>query len=389
MQIQDLILFVAWTTWGRSMARRSPRFLEISTGLLLLLIGGCGGGSSSVPAPPPLPPPSPPQPDFSISFSQNSVGVQQGVTSPAVNLSVTPINGFAGAVQVTLGGLPAGVTSNPASPFTVNAAASMPVEFSAAANASTGTFAVVATGASGSLSHPANLSLSVQSGIVASLPRTTYVRTDATPAMDDPSGEPHHRRLVLDSAHQLLFVANRAMNRVEVFSSSNAARAGQISIPGASSTDLSADGSTAWIGSVTEMVAAVDTTSLQIKTRYELTGLQPLPNTLFDRPEELLALSSGKLMMRLRQSHSGEALLALWDPSSNALTNLTATEPQLFQSGLGAMARTGDHSKVLVAANDTSGEIAVYDANGNVVAGPHGLGTGAIPLVAEIGRAHV
>ena len=172
------------------------------------------------------------------------------------------------------------------------------------------------------------------------------------------------------------------MNRVEILSSASGARAGQVLIPGASSADLSADGSTVWIGAITEVVSAVETSSLQVKARYALAGLQPLPNTLFDRPEELLALSSGKLMMRLRQSQNGEALLALWDPSSNALTNLTATEPQLFQNGLGVMARTGDHTRVLVAANDSSGEIAIYDSNGGVVTGPHGLGTGTIPLVA-------
>ena len=179
-----------------------------------------------------------------------------------------------------------------------------------------------------------------------------------------------------------IFVANRAMNRVEVFSSTTAVRVAQVSVPGASSADLSTDGTTVWIGTVTEQVAAIDTTSLQVKARYEIAGLQPLPNTLFDRPEELLALSNGNPMMRLRQSQTGESLLALWDPTSNTLTNLTSTEPQLFQNGLGAMARTGDQTKVLVAASDASGQLAVYDGNGSALAGPHGLGIGTIPLVA-------
>jgi DNA-binding beta-propeller fold protein YncE len=200
--------------------------------------------------------------------------------------------------------------------------------------------------------------------------------------MDDPVGEPHHRHIAYDPAHQLVFVANRAMNRVDIFSTTTATSVGQVSIPGASSADLSLDGSTVWIGTVTEQVAAIDTASLQVKGRYEPAGLQPLPNTLFDRPEELLSLSNCKLMMRLRQSQTAEALLALWDPASNTLTNLTSTEPQLFQNGLGAMARTGDHTRLLIAASDSSGELAVYDANGNVLAGPHGIGIGTIPLVA-------
>jgi len=245
-----------------------------------------------------------------------------------------------------------------------------------------GNFTIMAEGASGSLSHPASLGLTIQTGIVANLPRTTFARTDSIPAMDDPPGEPHHRHIAYDPAHQLVFVANRAINRVEIFSATTATRVGQVSVPGASSADLSADGSTVWVGTVTEQAAAIDTTSLQIKGRYEITGLQPIPNTLFDRPEELLALSGGNLMMRLRRSQTGEALLALWTPSSNTLTNLTSTEPQLFQNGLGAMARTGDQTKILVAASDSTGELALYNASGNVLAGPHGLGIGTIPLVA-------
>ncbi|MGC2529349.1 MAG: IPT/TIG domain-containing protein [Candidatus Acidiferrum sp.] len=295
---------------------------------------------------------------------------------------MSALNGFTGTVQVTLSGLPPGVVSNPASPFGVAAGSSIPVLFSATANSATGNSTIVATGTSGSLSHPANLGLTIQTGVAANLPRTTYAETDSSPSFDDPSGEPHHRHIAYDPAHQLVFVANRAMNCVDIFSSTTATRVAEVSVPGASSADLSADGTTVWVGTVTEQVAAIDTTSLQVEARYEIAGLQPLPNTLFDRPEELLALSGGNLMMRLRQSQTGEALLALWAPSSNTLTNLTSTAPQLFQNGLGAMARTGDQSRVLVAANDASGEIAVYNAAGSVLTGPKGLGSGTIPLVA-------
>ena len=238
-------------------------------------------------------------------------------------LSVNPLNGFTGSVQVTLTGLPAGVISNPVSPFTVSAGSNTPVFSPPPQTPRQETPQLLLPAAAARFRHPANLALTIQTGIAANLPRTTYARTDSIPAADDPSGEPHHRHIAYDRAHQLVFVANRAMNRVEVFSSTTASRVAQVSVPGASSADLSADGTTVWIGTMTEQVAAIDTTSLQVKARYEIAGLQPLPNTLFDRPEELLALSNGNLMMRLRQSQTGEALLALGNPSSNTLTNLT------------------------------------------------------------------
>lgn len=355
-----------------------PRSYALGSLLALLLFAawGCGGGSAEIQPPPP------PPPDFSIAFGANAVTAEQGGTSGAVQLSVTPSNGFSGAVQVALTGLPSDVVSSPASPFSVTAGSPVSLLFSAATKAATGNFTVVATATSGSLSHLANLSLTVQAGIIATLPRTTFVRTDSIPALDSPSGEARHHHIAYDPAHQLVFVANRAMNRVEVFSTANLTRVAEVTVPGASSAELSADGSTVWVGTVTEQVAAIDTSSLQLTSRYEITGLLPIPATLFDRPEELVALSNGNLMMRLRQSESAESLLALWSPASNSLTNLTSTEPQLFQNGLGAIARTGDQTKVIVAANDSSGELAVYDAGGSVIAGPHGLGSGTIPLVA-------
>lgn len=336
---------------------------------------GCGGGSSSVVQPPP------PVPDFTLSLSSSSISVQQGAAS-SVSVSVTAINGFTGDVQVTLSALPAGVTSNPTSPFNVAAGGSSSVVFGAAANAQTGNFTISAQGVSGALSHSQSLALTIQSGVASALPRTTYVRTDATSAADSPFGEPHHRHIVYDPSHKQVFLANRAMNRVEVFSCTTQTRLAQIAIPAATSADISTDGATVWIGTALGEVIAIDSASLAIKNRYTVAGLTPIPNTIFNRPVEVLSLSSGKALVRLRQPISSQALLALWDPASNSLTNLTSAAPAVFQQGVGVMARSGDHLKVLVTANDSSGELVVFDSGGNVVAGPLTLGTGQIPRVA-------
>jgi hypothetical protein len=249
-------------------------------------------------------------------------------------------------------------------------------------NAAIGNFTITAQGTSGSLSHSATLALGVQAFIGPPLPRTAYVRTDAVFAFDDPSGQPRHRRIAYDSANKHLFVANRAMNRIEVFSTLDQTRVTQITVPAASSADISADGATIWVGTTTEQAVAIDIATLNVRARYSIQPLSPLPNSVFDRPEELLPTSSGKIMMRLRQSAAAQSLLAIWDPIANVLTNLTSAAPALFQSGLGAMARAGDHTKIVVAAADASGELAVFDANGSAVAGPRSLGAGTLPLVA-------
>src|SRR5713101_3830634 len=213
--------------WGRSMGRSRPCVPEMFLGTLLLACAGCGGGMASVQPPPPTPA------DFSVVLSTNSTTVMQGATSGAVNVSVNPSNGFSGTVQITLGGLPSGVTSNPASPFSVASGTSTAVVFGAAANAPTGNFTITAQATSGALSHTANLALAVQTSVAGALPRTTFIRTDSSPLLDDPPGEPRHRRITYDPSNKHLFVANRAMNRVEVFSTVDETRIGQISVPGA------------------------------------------------------------------------------------------------------------------------------------------------------------
>src|SRR5271168_4030696 len=359
---------------------RFPSRVQQSAIFLLLAAAccGCGGGASSGGFVQP-----PPTPDFVLAFSPATVSISQGASSSAVNVMVTAENGFSGSVQVTLSGIPAGVTSNPASPFTVAAGAQTPVIFGVAANTATGNIAISAQGTSGALSHSAPpLTLDIVAAIAPAVARTSYTRTDATAALDNPAGEFHHRHIVYDSAHQQVYVANRTMNRVEVFSSTSQIRTAQIAVPGVSSVDISADGATVWAGSVTERVFAIDTTALQVKASYTVPPLTPIPNTVFDLPEEVVALTGGNFLLRMRQAAAPEALLALWNPATNLPVNLTSAEPQLFQNGLGAMVRSGDGTHVLVAASDSSGEIALFDANGNVVAGPRGLGSGTIPQIA-------
>ena len=351
---------------------RLPGRVHIQEFLLLAAACvGCGGGPTITQPPPPVA-------DFSLTLSSNSVTVPQGGTSAAITAMVNPSNGFSGSVQVALSGVPTGVTVNPASPFPVAAGTGVSIVFGATASAATGNFTISAQGSSGSLSHSANLALTVQAAVAANLPRTSYARTDGTSVTDDPPGEPHHRHIAYDPARKQVFVVNRIMNRVDVFSTAGQTRMAQIAVPGASSADLSADGATVWVGTALNQIVAVDSLSLTVTNRYTVAGLTPILNVIFDRPVEVLALVNGNAMVRLRKPAQPEALLALWDPASNALKDLTAAAPAVFQKGVGPLARSGDHGKVLAATDDSSGEVALFDVSGLVVAGPLTLGTGSI-----------
>ena len=361
-----------------------PGLRHVPFAVLLLgtALEGCGGGYSSPVQPPP------PSPDFSLSLSATKVSVPQGGTAQPITVSATGSNGFSGTVQITLGGLPSGVVTDPVTPFLVAVGGNQPVVFGATSGVAPGAFDVQVQGASANLSHSASLQLAVEASgpPPPALPRTTYARTDSVPASDDPPGEPRRRRIVYDAVRKKVFVANRAMNRIEVFSSTDQSRVGQVAIPAPTSVDLSADGATLWVGSEVEQIAAVDPAALTVTARFPVDGvLIRIPNAplLFSIPVEVAALANGKLLVRLRRRDAAISILALWDPSANTWTDLTQRAPEVFPpEGAGVMARSGDHTRVVVAANDASGFVAVFDASGNVAVPPVTLGAGSIPLVA-------
>jgi hypothetical protein len=102
----------------------------------------------------------PPQPDFTLALSPASLSITSGATGQAVQVSATAVRGFTGTVSVALTGLPAGVTANP-STLSVIPGTPQTVTLTAGNTAQAGNSTVVFTGTSGSLSHAANLALTV------------------------------------------------------------------------------------------------------------------------------------------------------------------------------------------------------------------------------------
>jgi uncharacterized membrane protein len=91
------------------------------------------------------------------------LSIKQG-TSGSYTVTITRTGGFTGAVQLSVSGLPSGVTAvfspNPATGNTAT------LTVTAAATASTGSFALTITGTSGTLSHTASATLVVTQGCV-------------------------------------------------------------------------------------------------------------------------------------------------------------------------------------------------------------------------------
>src|ERR1035438_8932058 len=98
--------------------------------------------------------------DFSIATVPSTLTVTAG-GSTSFAVSIAGQNGFSDSVAVTLSGLPAGVTTSPASPFIVPAGGSQAVTLSIPATVAAGNFTLTASGTSAALTHSASLALTV------------------------------------------------------------------------------------------------------------------------------------------------------------------------------------------------------------------------------------
>lgn len=99
--------------------------------------------------------------DFSLSLSPAQISATLGTITPTFSISITAQNGFTGSATIALSGLPAGATSQPATPFTVAAGQSQAVTLSIPASSAVGFFTLQVAATSGSISHAGQIGLTV------------------------------------------------------------------------------------------------------------------------------------------------------------------------------------------------------------------------------------
>jgi hypothetical protein len=118
-------------------------------------------------------------PNYTISATPAILTVAPGGTGVST-IAATPLNGFNGNINLSLSGVPAGVTPS----FTpANAAWSITLNLAASASTAAGTYTVTITGTSGSLSNTATIKLTVTgtpSFTLAATPASVTVVLGAT-----------------------------------------------------------------------------------------------------------------------------------------------------------------------------------------------------------------
>jgi IPT/TIG domain len=211
------------------------------------LLSGCGGGGGGT-STPPL------RPDFSLGLNTSSLAIAPGATLQTM-VSITALNGFSSSATVQITGLPAGVTASTSS-LTVSASSPQMVSFSANSVDDPLTGTVVFTATSGSLTHTANLALQVT-------PRPFAGNFFMTLPGAETIGRP-----TLSAAYNAnlkeVFYSDANFNSVEVFSTVDGHKVGEVSIPAPAGLQFSPDFSKLYVGTITPSVYVVDPAALHV-----------------------------------------------------------------------------------------------------------------------------
>jgi IPT/TIG domain len=347
-----------------------PKHIRVVFALLQLALFacGCGGGNQQQSSPPPPPPPSP---DFTLAANPSALTVYQGYGTQ-VSVSATAVDGFNSQVSVQVSGLPAGVSATPAS-FTLSPGSPQNVVLSATNSASLGTATAVFTGTSGSLSHSAQVSVSVAQQSASALPtRTRYLRSDA---VTEYGYWLNTHWEVFHSPTLRFFVTDPFSNQVFVFDSTTETEIGRISVPGAYGIDETPDQSTLYVGTLIGDVYTIDPVKMQVTHRYLASQIGPYGYQALIA----LPLSNGTVALLGAAggipSVDGSSSFAVWSPSDNSITiygssygvgqlsGVPATTVCGPLENIGGFALTTDRSTVILGSIDSDSTLCEVNAS--------------------------
>src|ERR1700722_12955331 len=318
-----------------------------AVGIVSLLLTGCGGGAGS-----------PTQTggggDFSISASPTTLALGAG-DSQIVTVSATGINDFTASINVSVSGLPSGVTANPAT-FSIVPGGQQQVTVAVAPSTQPLTATLAFQGTSGSLTHSVQASLSVVAAVTGAHPpiRTRYLRTNSFYDPNSLQYAPPHFS-VYDAAHKQFFVSNPFLNEIDVFDKTQEIETAQIPVPFAWGLDVSPYNGSLYAGTLIGDIYQINTSTLSVTNRNPSASIGPSGFTA----TKVFVLSDGRLALQGGIGGGGilgvdgNGVSVVWDPVTNALD--TGGDGSVCNVGNeGAFAVSGDRTKVLVTFVDSS-----------------------------------
>jgi hypothetical protein len=182
--------------------------------------------------------------------------------------------------------------------------------------------------------------------------------------------------MALDSAHQQLFTAWPALDRVDVLSTSDYHMIHSIAVPSPSTLDISPDGTTLAVGTSASHIFFFNTATFA-KTNDIVFPGAALGITAF------LYTANGNAMIRAAEGLStGGGITAYWNSTSNAFQNVSNAEnpTKSIYSPTGPLARSGDYSRIILGDASSGGALQVIDGNSGQIlwalGGPYGTDSG-------------
>jgi len=314
---------------------RLLRILVCLLGSILSTTCGCGGGGSSTPSPPP-----PPQ-SFSISATPGQVTILPNSTA-LINLAMTTSSGFSGMVNVSLSGLPAGITGTPRSPFTLPTSG-LAFTLAADPSVSAGKYDLSFSATSGGLASSASVTLAVSTTPSAGDGnRTDFVATGDTPSS-----------IVYDAAHNAIYAAQPLLGRVALIDASTRQILHSIPVPGSggnglgSGLSLTPDGKRILVSGVPQQMAWIDTSSQKLSQYQILPPFQhPCCPLSPAEPGKPMVMSSGHVLF-LGYNPIGSGIME-WTPSSGLLTAINPDPKFSIYFSQGTIgARSADGTKAI------------------------------------------
>jgi len=121
----------------------------------------------------------PPPPNFTLAVSPSSQSVTQG-NGASYTVSTAAVNGFTGIESLALSGLPAGASAS-FSPASIATGGTSTLSVSTASTTPVGTYSLVITGTSGTLSHTATASLVVTNPVIVPPPPKPCIGRNCPP----------------------------------------------------------------------------------------------------------------------------------------------------------------------------------------------------------------
>jgi hypothetical protein len=320
------------------MRRYRTAALAIVMAMFPVLLSSCGGGGGTTGGG--TPPPG--NPSFTMSIDPSSVTVAPGSLT-TLQLVVSTTDGFDGAIQVSVSGVPNGVSLSPSSPFSIPSTGGY-VTVTVGSAVALGAFSLEFQGNAGTITKSTSASLNVMNATQTTPPGgSSFIPTGQEPLA-----------AVFDPIHKLVFASLPWLDMVEVVSTTTHQLIKSIPVQGPEGLDLSFDNSQLLVGSTTNQYFTIDTARLAVVGR---TTIPPVNTGLpqFIQPQWAIHSANGNILI----IGTGDFPVAVfeWNPKTQKLT--PRPDAGVGNTARGARSATG--SKVLLY-DPTNGGASVYDA---------------------------